>query len=454
MLEKNGALYIKAVESDIKNKRRALNIRCKASSPEKVVIVGGGSGALGAMEELRRDGYKGEITVISKEGYRPIDRTKLSKALLGDVEKLAWRSPEWYKEAGIELVDDEVTSVDFASKSVSTKGGKKVSYSKIILASGGTARWLPLSGLKGDLKNVFVLRTVGDAAGILKAAGEEGGKKIVVIGSSFIGMEVGNCLAGKKHQVSIIGMEDEPMERVMGKQLGKIFKAMLEKNGVKFYMGATVDSASPSKSDSSTVGAVHLKDGTTLEADVVIEGVGIAPATEYLQGNSAITLLRDRSVAVDESFAIKGVKDAYAIGDIATYPYHGPGGAGKDTRIEHWDVAQNSGRSVASTILGSKKPGFIPIFWSALGAQLRYCGNTVGGYDDLLVLGETSAQKGPSFIAYYTNGDEVVAAASMGKDPLVMQVAELMRRGKMPGKSDLKKGIDVFEVDVPSEIKM
>lgn len=436
------------------SKGKPLSIRCTPSKEPKAVIVGGGSGALGAMEALRAGGFKGEIVVISKEGYRPIDRTKLSKALLADVEKLAWRSEEWYKESGIEHVDDEVTSVDFAGKSVSTKSGKKVGYSKLILASGGTARWLPLPGLKGDLKNVFVLRTVPDAAAIVKAAGEEGGKKVVVIGSSFIGMEVGNALAGKKHRVSIIGMEEEPMERVMGKQLGKVFKSLIEKAGVKFYMGVTVDKATPSSSDPSTVGAVHLKDGTTLEADLVIEGVGIAPATEYLQGNSAVTLLKDRSIAVDEHFAIKGVKDAFAIGDIATYPYHGPGGNGKDTRIEHWDVAQNSGRSVAATILGSEKQAFIPIFWSALGSALRYCGNTVGGYDDVLVLGETSGEKGPSFIAYYTNGEEVVAAASMGKDPLVMQTAALMRRKKMPGKSELKRGVDIMEIDLPGEIKI
>ena len=455
VLERNGALYIKAEEAVVKANRKALTIRCKASSPETVVIVGGGSGALGAMEALRAGGYSGGITVVSREGYRPIDRTKLSKALLADVEKLAWRSPEFYKDADIELVDDEVTDVDFAAKTVSTKAGRKIAYSKVILATGGSARWLPLAGLKGDLKNVFVLRTVPDAEAIVKAAGEDGSKKIVVIGSSFIGMEIGNCLAGKKHDVSIIGMEEEPMERVMGKQLGKVFRALLVKNGVKFYTSATVDKATPSASDSSSVGAVHLKDGTTLEADLVIEGVGIAPATEYLQGNAAVTLLRDRSVAVDETFAIKGVRDAFAIGDIATYPYHGPGGNGVDTRIEHWDVAQNAGRSVARFILSGTKPtAFIPIFWSALGSALRYCGNTVGGFDDLLVLGETSVDKGPAFIAYYTKGEEVVAVASVGKDPLVMQAAELMRRGKMPGKSELKKGVDILEIDLPSDIKI
>jgi NADPH-dependent 2,4-dienoyl-CoA reductase/sulfur reductase-like enzyme len=284
----------------------------------------------------------------------------------------------------------------------------------------------------------------------MEAAGEEGGKKVVVVGSSFIGMEVGNCLAGKKHDVTIIGMEEEPMERVMGKEVGKIFRGLVEKAGVKFYMGASVEKATPSSKDPKKVGAVHLKDGTELEADLVIEGVGIAPQTNYLKDNSAVQLLKDGSLEVDDVFAVKGLQDVYAIGDIATYPYHGPGGEGKPVRIEHWNVAQNAGRSVAKVINkpGSKPLPFTPVFWSALGMQLRYCGNTVNGYDDVVIKGDTSPEKA-SFIAYYTKGDTVVAVATMGKDPYMSQAAELMRRGKMPGKKELNNGVDLLEVDVP-----
>lgn len=145
--------------------------------------------------------------MLSKEGYQPIDRTKLSKALLADVSKAAWRAPEFYKDASIDIIQDEAHSVDFASKSVSTKSGKTYQYTKLVLATGGTPRWLPLPGLKeGDLDNVFVLRAIPDAQKIVKAVGDNG-KKIVVIGSSFIGMEVGNCLASMKNDVTIVGME-------------------------------------------------------------------------------------------------------------------------------------------------------------------------------------------------------------------------------------------------------
>ncbi|CAI6267527.1 unnamed protein product [Periconia digitata] len=452
VLEKNGAVYVKTDEDTLKANRRFLNIKCSATSSDKVLVIGGGSGTLGAIEGLRGGGYKGAITVLSKEGYRPIDRTKLSKALLADVSKAAWRQPEFYKDASIDIVEEEVKGVDFNGKKVSTKSGKTYDYSKLILATGGTPRWLPVEGLKGDLGNVFLLRTLPDTQGIVKAVGDNG-KKIVVVGSSFIGMEVGNCLASMKNDVTIVGMEQTPLERVMGNKVGKVFQNLLEKNGVKFQMGASVDKATPSKSDSSKVGAVHLKDGTVLDADIVIEGVGVAPATEYLKDNSSVQLEKDGSISTNEAFEVKGLRDVFAIGDIATYPYHGPGGKGTPTRIEHWNVAQNAGRSVAHSINnpGSKPKPFIPVFWSALGSQLRYCGNTVNGYDDVVIQGDTAK---PSFVAYYTSGEEVVAVASMMKDPYMTQSAELMRRAKMPSKSELQNGVDILEIGVPSSIKM
>jgi NADPH-dependent 2,4-dienoyl-CoA reductase/sulfur reductase-like enzyme len=363
----------------------------------------------------------------------------LSKALLADVSKLAWRSKDFYKDSDIDLIEDEVTGVEFDAKKVTTKSGKSYDYTKLILSTGGNPRWLPLPGLKGDLENVFVLRTIPHVQGILNALGDSS-KKVVVVGSSFIGMEVANALASKKHEVSVIGMEEEPMERVMGKVPGKIFRGLLEKNGVKFYMGASVDKATPSSADSSKVGAVHLKDGTVIEADVVIEGVGVAPATAYLKNNSAVTLLKDGSLETDESFAVNGLDGVYAIGDIATYPYKG-----HKVRIEHWNVAQNAGRSVAHSILGKPTEPFVPVFWSALGQQLRYCGSTHSGYDDVVLLGETGPEK-YSWIAYYCKGEEVVAVATMGKDPIMVQSASLLRVDKMPTKSDLKGGLDIMSI--------
>jgi NADPH-dependent 2,4-dienoyl-CoA reductase/sulfur reductase-like enzyme len=402
-----------------------------------------GSGTFGALLKLRELGFPGHITVISNEGI-PIDRTKLSKALVTDPTKLYLQPEEWYKEGSIDFQSDTVASVDFGAKSVKTESGKTFPYTKLILATGGTPRQLPLPGFK-ELSNVFLLRQIQHAQAIVKAVGENG-KKIVVIGSSFIGMEVANCLA-KENTVTVVGMESTPLERVMGKEVGQIFQKTLEKNGTKFYMSAGVDKALPSSKDSGAVGAVKLKDGTELEADLVILGIGVAPATEYLRGNSGVELLKDGSLSVDETFAVKGLEGVYAIGDIATYPYHGPGGDGKPVRIEHWNVAQNMGRTVGQRIAqpSSKPKPFIPIFWSALGSQLRYCGSTHHGYDDLVLKGEPENAK---FAAYYAKGDEVVAVASMMMDPIMTKCAELMRHGKMPSKKQIQDGQDVLQASL------
>ncbi len=286
------------------------------------------------MQQLRVSGYKGSITLIGHEPNLPIDRTKLSKALIPDPDKILLRSKEWYSKASIEVISDTVTSIDFSKKSVSTKSGSQVPYTKLVLATGGTPKVLPMPGFK-ELKNVFTLRTINDVKDILAAVGDKKGKKIVVVGSSFIGMEVGNCLS-KENTVTIIGMEKAPLERIMGEEVGKVFQKQLEKSGVKFCMGASVESATPSENDKGVVGAVKLKDGTSIEANLVILGVGVAPATEYLKDNSSVRLEKDGSLRVDENFQVEGLEDVFAIGDIATYPYHGPGGDGTPTRIEHW----------------------------------------------------------------------------------------------------------------------
>ncbi|KAH8601972.1 hypothetical protein B0O99DRAFT_607856 [Bisporella sp. PMI_857] len=455
LAEKDGAVYVTGEEQNIKGSRRKPNLRIngaasRVAGAEHVVVVGGGSGGLATVEALRENGFKGKITIIGSEGYTPIDRTKLSKALIDDPSKIAIRDEAWFKDGGIDFVNDEVSSVDFSGKKVDTKAGSSYNYTKLVLATGGSPKNLPLPGFK-ELGNIFLLRTVPHVKSIVGAIGDKN-KKIVIIGSSFIGMEVANATA-KDNDVTVVGMEETPLERVMGKVVGRIFQKQLEKNGVKFKLSAGVERALPSTSDPSRVGSVELKDGTVLPADLVVLGIGVGPATTFLKENQAVTLEKDGSLKTDENFSVAGLKDVYAIGDIATYPYHGPGGEGAFTRIEHWNVAQNSGRAVAAHINDptAKPKAFIPIFWSALGAQLRYCGNTPHGYDDLVLKGQPEEAK---FAAYYTKGETVVAVASMQLDPVMTQASELMRRGKMPSKSELQKGVDILEISVPAEVKI
>lgn len=415
-------------------------------------MIYSGSGTIGAIQALREQGNKFPVTLISREPSLPFDRTKLSKALIADASKLQWRSQEWYDSVAVKTVHDEASDVDFGQKTVTTKSGASYPYTKLILATGGTPRALPLPGFK-ELSNIFLLRTIPDVQAILSAIGDEKGRNIVIIGSSFIGLEVANALSSN-HHVSVVGMESTPLERVMGAEIGKIVQRILSKSGVKFYLSASVDSAKPSSSSPQKVGSVSLKDGTSLPADLVVLGIGVSPATEFLKSNPAVSLEKDGSFRTDESFRVKDLPDVFALGDIATYPYHGPGGNGTPVRIEHWNVAQNSGRSVARSIahpaLAPAKP-FIPIFWSALGSQLRYCGNTPHGFDDLVLQGEPDEGK---FAAFYGKEGTVVAVASMQMDPVMSYSVELMLRGRMPALSELRGGLDVLMVELPAEVKI
>ena len=446
--ERDGSVYISGEESAIKSSSRAPNFKCNSSGDaqeEKIVVVGGGSGALGVVEGLREKGYTGPLTIISNEGYLPIDRTKLSKSLMTDANKLAWRNKSFYESGSVEWVDGEVTDVDFSDKKITTKAGGKFAYTKLILATGGTPRLLPLQGFK-VLDNIFTLRTIHDTKKITAAIGESKGKNIVIVGSSFIGMEVANATS-KDNTVTVVGMESVPLERVLGTEIGAGIQKSFESKGVKFHMGAGIDKAEPSGSDPSVVGAVYLKDGTKIDADLVILGVGVSPATEYLRENKVLRLEQDGSIKTDENFRVVGLKDVYAIGDIATFPYHGPGGEGKYVRIEHWNVAQNAGRAVATSITSPsiKSHQFVPVFWSALGTQLRYCGNTMMGWDDLVLRGNPGEGK---FVAYYTKGDTIVAVATMGSDPVMVHAAELMRYNQLPSKAQVKEGLDILTVDL------
>ncbi|KAF8416501.1 hypothetical protein EV426DRAFT_685898 [Tirmania nivea] len=447
---KDGGVFITASEEKIKSGRRRPEIQLKATTVgEHVVIVGGGSGAIGAIESLRERGFTGSITCISKEPYYPIDRTRISKALVTDTQKLQWRDGEFFKNAGVDFrLATTVVEVDFKNKKVKIEDGQEFPYMKVILATGGTPKRLPIEGF--NLGNVFLLRGVDDAKAVVQAVGDKKDKKIVVIGSSFIGMEVGNYLANQKNDVTIIGRESAPLERVMGAQVGQVFQRLVASAGAKFKMNASVEKATASVADPTKVGGIQLKSGEIVPADLVILGVGVAPETRYIKDESL--LLKDKSLEVDDHYRVKGVQDAYAVGDIASYPYKGPGAKEASlVRIEHWNVAQGCGRLVGAHIAKGEKPTiFIPIFWSALGVQLRYCGNTMPhGYDDLVVQGNLEEAK---FIAYYTLGEIVIAVASMQKDPAMSQAAELMRRGGMLTKSELKAGGDIMKVDVTAGV--
>ncbi|KAJ6032977.1 hypothetical protein N7444_010748 [Penicillium canescens] len=453
VFEKEGAVYIRAREEDVKAGQRNPVVKCSVTKPEeKVIVVGGGSGTLGLIQALRELKYPGQITIITREPYLIIDRTKLSKALIADPAKIQWRPREWYTEAAIETLTDEVTSVDFEAKSVSTKSGKNLTYTKLVLATGGIPRTLPLPGFKGELSNIFTLRGIKDVQAILAATNAEENKKknIVVIGSSFIGMEVGNALS-KDHNVTIVGMESAPMERIMGTQVGRIFQQNLEKNNVKFYLNAGVEKATPSPSNPSSVGAVHLKDGTSLPADLVILGVGVRPATDFLESNKEITLEKDGSIKTTAHYLVdsphKHISDSvFAIGDIATYPYYGPGSTlerSPELRTSH-RTRDSACTPLADFIASTEEIHSSVLVGAWCAVAVLWDWGCSWGYDDVVFRDAGDGK----FTAFYTMGEVVVAVATMGVDPVMSKSVELMRAGKMLGKAEVKAGGDVLSVNL------
>ncbi|KAJ3799725.1 hypothetical protein GGU11DRAFT_678786 [Lentinula aff. detonsa] len=408
------------------------------------VIIGGGSGAFQAVESLREHGYKYPITVVSKEPHAPIDRTKLSKALITDASKLEWKTPADLKiKYGVNLrAGVTVTSVELQDRRVILDNGKdNIVYDKLVIAPGGIPRKLPIPG--ADLENVYTFRGVSDAQKIDGVALE--GKKAVFIGSSFISMELVTVLSKRKlASIDVIGMEEYPFEVVLGKQVGAGLKKFHESQGVKFHMQTQVEKIVPREDNPSLAESVVVN-GEALPADFVVMGVGVAPATEFLKG-SGIELEKGGGIEVDECLRVTklpaNVEGVFAIGDVAIYPQ-----AGELVRIEHWNVAGNHGRAVGKTIAGQPQP-FVktPVFWSAQGQQLRYCGYAAG-HDDVIIKGDPGEMK---FVAYYVKQGKVVAVASMQNDPVVSAASELLRLGLMPSPNEIKAGKDLLAVDVSS----
>ncbi|CAE6511221.1 unnamed protein product [Rhizoctonia solani] len=389
------------------------------SNEPGVVIVGGGSGGLFTVESLRENGYQGSITLISKEDYAPIDR-----------------------HARIYADIDVVTGLDPASKTVTLSNGETIKYTNVVLAPGSTPRRLPIEG--ADLGNVFTLRTIGDAKQIDEVLKE--GKRIAFVGSSFISMELVVVASKRKlASLNVIGMEEVPFQNVLGKEVGAGLMKYHTGQGTTFHMQSKIKKLSGTTNVSSITFTDSSGSEKTLEVDAVILGTGVAPATEFLK-SGPFTLEKDGGLAVDELLRVKGFEDAgvYAIGDIAHYPQAPTGDL---IRVEHWNVANNHGRAVGKTISGSPQPfKKVPIFWSAQGQQLRYCGIGIG-YDDIIIKGNPEEMK---FVAYYVKGERVIAVSSMQNDPIVSKSSELMRLELMPSASELRTGKDPLSVDISS----
>lgn len=383
-----------------------------SAAPDSVVIVGGGAAGFAAAEMLRREGYAGPVTLISADGDAPYDRPNVSKDYLAGAAPVDWmplRPPEWYAAAGIELVlNRRVVELLPANRQIRLDDGRELAYGALLLATGATPVRIDIPG--GDLPHVHYLRTMHDSQAII--AGAERAQRAVVVGASFIGLEVAASLATRELEVHVVAPEEVPMRAVLGPDLGAFVRSLHEEHGVSFHLGQTVTRIDER--------SVTLKDGSRLDADLVVFGVGVRP---NLQLAEQAALAVDRGVLVDE-YLQTSAAGIWAAGDIARWP---DPHSGERIRVEHWVVAERQGQAAARNMLGRREPfTAVPFFWSQhYDVPINYVGHAQG-WDDIVVAGTIA---GRDCMVAYRKGGKTQAVASIYRDMQSLAAEIAMERG-------------------------
>lgn len=411
--------------------RRAPWMTKRDKKDERVfVIAGGGAAGYTAAQTLREDGFTGRLLLITRENHLPYDRPNLSKEYLQGNAEPAWlplRSVDFFSEHDIEVIKGkEIKRIDAAKKTVTFAGGEALHCDALLVATGGEPRKLPFQ-LESQ-ENVFLLRSYDDSDAIIAAAQKE--KRVIVIGASFIGMEVASSLMARGCEVTIVAPDQVPFEKILGDEIGRLFQDVHEEKGIKFKLGASVSGFAGSRK----VTAVILENGELLDADLVVVGVGVKPATAFLEG---LTLHQDGGVIVDEH--MRAAAGVYAAGDIAYFPNPI---TGEGQRIEHWRTAMQQGRIAAHNMAGKDVSyDSVPFFWTRqFDVGLLYVGHAKQ-WDEIIYQGEVSAR---DFLALYTKENHLLAVAGMNRDPEMAAIEELMRLDRMPSANQLRDGSTNF----------
>ena len=364
-----------------------------------MVIVGGGAAGHAAAEALRAAGHVGPIILLSADGAPPCDRPNLSKDYLAGTAQPDWiplRPPEYYPQHGIDLrLATPVAAIEPTEHLVRLADGSRLPYSKLLLATGAEPIRLDVPGAM--LPHVCVLRTMADSDTLIALAGKA--RRCVVVGASFIGLEVAASLRTRGLEVHVVAPEARPLERIMGTAIGDMVKAIHESHGVEFHLGATVAAITPER--------VTLSTGQQVRADLVVVGIGVRPAIELAERAG---LAMDRGVVVDE-FLQTSAADVYAAGDIARWPDRL---TGKRIRVEHWVVAQRQGRTAARNMLGARERfDAAPFFWSQhYDTAISYVGHAEH-WDRVEVDGDPAAH---DCAVTFWEHDRRVAVATVGRD--------------------------------------
>jgi NADPH-dependent 2,4-dienoyl-CoA reductase/sulfur reductase-like enzyme/nitrite reductase/ring-hydroxylating ferredoxin subunit len=373
--------------------------RAASGQPNRIVIVGGGAAGFAAAEMLRREGFGGSVIILSSDDAAPYDRPNCSKDYLAGNAPEDWiplRPAEYYKEQDIDVqLRTQVTSIDPKARQVMLATGGSLPFDKLLLATGAEPVRLDIPG--ADQPHVHVLRSLADSRAIIARAKEA--QRAVVIGASFIGLEVAASLRARKIEVHVAAPERRPLERVLGREYGDFIRALHEEHGVVFHLEETA-TAIDAKS-------VKLKSGASLSADLVVVGVGVRPRTQLAESAG---LAIDRGVAVNEHLET-GAPGIFAAGDIARWP---DPHCGENIRIEHWVVAERQGQTAALNMLGrGQRFREVPFFWSQhYDVPINYIGHAEK-WDNLNIEGDI---KGRDCLVRYRRNGRVLAVASIFRD--------------------------------------
>ena len=318
--------------------------------PSSILMIGGGAAGLAAADMLRREGYSGPLTMISADSAPPCDRPNLSKDFLAGTAPEEWiplRPPEWYSERNIDLVlNSRATSLDTKQKKVTTEDGKTYEYGALLLATGADPVELSLEGAAPS--QILYLRSFADSKAIV--AKTKSAKQVVVVGASFIGLEVAASLRARGIVVHVVAPDHVPMEKILGSEVGTFVRGLHESHGVIFHLGETVRHVDGDK--------VTLTGGQTIEADFIVLGVGVRPSISLAEQAG---LKMDRGISVDE-YLETSAPGVFAAGDAARWP---DPFTGEPIRVEHWVVAERQGQTAAKNMLGlHERFEAIPFFWS------------------------------------------------------------------------------------------
>jgi apoptosis-inducing factor 3 len=368
--------------------------------PDSVIIVGAGAAGESAAETLRHEGYEGSLTLFDPDPDAPYDRPNLSKDYLAGSASEDWiplHPPEFYRDRGIGIVRDRrVIAIEPNARRIRLDDGATREYGALILATGATPLRLPPEMERGT-PPVRYLRTFADSKAIISAA--TNAKCVVILGASFIGLEVAASLRARKLEVHVVAPDARPLERVMGSELGDFIRQLHEENGVVFHLQQTVREIAG--------GVVTLENGSRLTPDFVVAGIGVRPNVELAE-RAGLTI--DRGVMVDERLETSA-PGIYAAGDIARWP---DPHTGERIRVEHWVVAQRQGQAAARSIVGQGgRFEAVPFFWSQhYDVPINYVGHAEG-WDSIEVDGNIAAR---DCAVRFKRGDRILAVATIYRD--------------------------------------